>query len=334
MFRTSTIAAIVTAIVFCTLTDAAQPGRGRPALGGRGAAAEAPKKWNEAELVFTAKLDGVDAGPVGRSFPPMYSHQLHFTVEKVLRGPAESGEELILSHVARQHNRPTFPTGKVCLVAADKTRGTMRVEIVEEASAEKVAAVTLACSMPMGWKLDAGKPVSPWPARDEKAWSGTGKAEGQIFCSKTGRPALMAGSDVTFEVEKVPPKKDIKWTNPDGDGEYKITVTNATDKPITVPALLADGDKILWRESLAILCQDKAYPCPGSQGVSQKVQPTKLKPGQSVSTVVNALRLDGPEWPRGGYRIEFRFCLGEHSQTMSFYYLSKHHDKIREALTN
>ena len=40
--------------------------------------------------------------------------------------------------------------------------------------------------------------------------------------------------------------------------------------------------------------------------------------------------LDGPEWPRGGYRIEFTFCLGEKANTQSFYYLSKHHDAVRD----
>jgi len=333
MLRNSIIAAVASAIVLSTLT-AAQPGRGRPALGRPGAKATPRKPWNEAELVFTAKLNSVDAGPVGRSFPPMYTHTLHFTVEKVLRGSLTPGAKLDCSHVARQHNRPVFPVGKVCLVAASKAQGGIRAEIVEEASVEKLADVTLACSMPMGWKLDAGKPVSPWAALGEKAWAGTGGSESQVACSKTGRPALMAGGDVTFKVEKVPPDNDIKWTNPDGDGEYKITVTNAADKPVAVPALLADGDKILWQESLAILCQGKAYVCPGCQGVSKEVESAKLEPGQSVSTVVNALRLKGPEWPRGGYRIEFRFCLGEKSQTKSFYYLSRHHDKIRKALAS
>ena len=55
-----------------------------------------------------------------------------------------------------------------------------------------------------------------------------------------------------MSAEPVPPVKEIKWTNPDGDGEYKITVTNTTDQPIEVPALLSDGDKILWKESLVI----------------------------------------------------------------------------------
>lgn len=125
----------------------------------------------------------------------------------------------------------------------------------------------------------------------------------------------------------------IKWTNPDGDGQYEVTVTNSSDRVVDVPALLSSGDHILWAESLVILCQDRAYACPGCKGVSGEVAATRLQPGQSVSTVVNALQLDGPEWPRGGYRIEFQFCLGEKSQTESFYYMSRHHDKIREQAT-
>jgi hypothetical protein len=96
--------------------------------------------------------------------------------------------------------------------------------------------------------------------------------------------------------------------------------------------LLFDGEKILWRESLVILCQDRTYPIPGSRGVATKPLSTTIQPGQSVSTVVNALALQGPEWPRGGYRIEFQFCLGELSQTKSFYYMSRHHDGLRKKI--
>jgi len=41
----------------------------------------------------------------------------------------------------------------------------------------------------------------------------------------------------------------------------------------------------------------------------------------------------GPTWPQGGYRIEFQFCLGEKSQTMSFYYMTRHHDPIRRRVS-
>jgi len=307
--------------------------RGQPGVGRGAPALRPPKKWNESEYVFTGKLDRVDAGPVGQSMPPMYTHTLHFTVEKVLRGPLKPGEEVACSHVARQHKRPVFPNGKVCLVAASKSRGHLRVEIVEPASDTKLKDVELACSLPIGWKVEDGKPISPWASLGKNAWSATTDLKSKVVDGKTGRPALMADSGVTFQVESVPPKQAIKWTNPDGDGEYKITVTNSTDKPIVVPALLSDGDKILWKESLVILCQNKVYLCPGCQGVSGKVQGTELGPGQSVSTTVNVLRLEGPTWPRGGYRIEFRFCLGEKSQTKSLYYMSRHHDKLRKAVS-
>jgi len=133
-------------------------------------------------------------------------------------------------------------------------------------------------------------------------------------------------------VEKVPPEKEIKWTNPDGDGEYKITVSNPTGQPVTVPALRRVGEKILWNESLVVLCQSKTYPAPGAKGLSFETLPVSLQPGQKVSGIVNPLALEGPSWPKGGYRISFQICLGERSSTQSFYYLSRHHDAIRSKL--
>jgi len=295
----------------------------------------APKKssgWGEAECVFTGKLESVNAGPVARSLPPIYHHTLHLTVEKCLRGTLKSGEKIDCANMARQMEEPAFPVGKRCLVSASKTRETLVVQRIEAATEKNVAEATLDCSMPLGWKIEGGKPVSPWAALGAKAWPASAAGKGDATCSKTGRPALMVGQGVNFSVEPVPPKISIQWTNPDGDGEYKITLTNTTDKPVAIPALLSDGKNPLWEESLVVLCQGKTYVCPGCKGVSGTVAPLVLKPGESVSTVVNALRLKGPQWPQGGYRIEFQFCLGEKSQTKSFYYMTRHHGPIREAL--
>ena len=310
----------------------ARPMPGRPMPGRPGAEMPGEKKWNESEYVFTAKLTGVDAGPVANSMPPIHSHALHFTVDKVLRGPLKSGEKITCSHSARQNDPPKFPEGKTCLVAAAKTRGRLQAKIVELSTPEKLKKVTLACSLPLGWKIDGGKPLSPWAGMGKDAWDAKIDTKAPLSCSVTGRPALMVGPKAEFTVEKVPPKVDVKWSNPDGDGEYKVTVSNPTDKPITVPALLRQDGKILWAESLVILCQGKVYTCPGCKPVSSKVEPTKIEPGESVSTVVNTFKLKGPQWPRGGYRIEFQFCLGEKSVVKSFYYRSKHHDPIREAV--
>ncbi len=335
MHRTTSVLGFVIAITALSLladVSCAQPGRAAQPQIGFGPPAKQEKKmpWNKAQYVFSARLDRADAGPVAHSLPPIYSHKLHFQVETVLRGNLEVGAKIEGSHSARQHQVPTFPVGKTCLVAASKARGTLRIDRIELADDEKVKQVALECKLPLGWRVADGQPVSPWARLGEKAWNGGSAEAGELVCSKSGRPALLAGDAVSFDVEPVPPKEAIKWTNPDGDGEYKITVTNNSDQAVLVPALLSDGDKILWKESLLILCKDEVYLCPGSEGVSAEVGPTKLEPGQSVSTVVNALQLRGPAWPRGGYRIEFQFCLGEKSQTKSFYYMSRHHDKIRE----
>ena len=336
MNRCLSVPAVLAAVLATSLpadTSRAQPGRNR--LPQVGLAAPEPEKkmpWNQAEYVFSAKLDSVDAGPVAQSFPPIYNHTLHFQIETVLRGELKAGDKIDGSHSARQHDAPAFPVGKTCLVAASRSRGHFRVDRIEAADDATLKQVTLQCRLPLGWKIRDGKPISPWASLGAKAWNSESGDNAELVCSKTGRPALLAGNGVSFQVEPVPPKKEIKWTNPDGDGEYRVTVTNTTDQAVDVPALLSDGDKILWTESLVILCQDKAYVCPACKGVSSSAGLTRLEPGQSVSTVVNALQLDGPEWPRGGYRIEFQFCLGEKSVTRSFYYLSRHHDKIREQL--
>ena len=73
----------------------------------------------------------------------------------------------------------------------------------------------------------------------------------------------MVGKGIKFTVHPVPPEKSIKWTNPDGDGLYELTVKNTTEVTLNVPALLSVGDRILWNESIVILCQNKAQPVPG-----------------------------------------------------------------------
>ena len=190
----------VTCVSFATLLSAwAMPALAadRPSIGRGGrieVSKKAEKKWNESEYVFTAKLDGVDAGPVSRSMPPIYSHTLHFTVEKVLRGPLKPGAKIKCSHSARQNQPPTFPEGKVCLVAAAKSRGRLQAKIVEPSTPEKLAEVTLACSLPLGWKIADGKPLSPWSGMS-KAWNASIDAEAK---SSRGRQSIFEGTDIVL----------------------------------------------------------------------------------------------------------------------------------------
>ena len=307
------------------------PGRGPIRLPGGVQLAKAPPAWSSHQHVFTGTLDKVVAGPVGRSFPPMFTHKLTFTVKEVIRGDLKPGDQVTASHVARQRVKPVFPEGKACVFGGDKSRGSLQAKNVVEFDPKKIDAIRLACALPLGWSGDVAKIRSPWADLPAK-WPANFKEGAKHFCASSGRPALGFGSGASFEVEKISPEVEIKWTNPDGDGEYKITVGNPTGQPVMVPALRRIGEKILWNESLAILCQGKTYPAPGAKGLSFKTVPVTLLPGQKVSGIINPLALEGPNWPKGGYRISFQLCLGERSSTQSFYYMSRHHDGIRSKL--
>jgi hypothetical protein len=287
--------------------------------------------FTSAQMVFTGTLTGQQEGPVGMSFPPMYTGRLTFKVDEVLRGAVEAGGPLVLGYVRRQEQPPAFPVGAVCLVTATAGREGPTVLSVQPSDAASVAAAREAVAVPIGWTREGSGWRSPWADLGDAAWPKAAAATTAPRCARTGRPALLAGSGAKLSVEPVPPKKAIEWTNPDGDGECRVTVSNATGRPLPVPALLRQGDRILWDESLVLRCQRKAYMAPGARGVASPPDPVVLQPGESVSTVVNILRVEGPEWPRGGYRIEFQFCLGEHSVAQSFYYMSRHHDALRAA---
>lgn len=294
----------------------------------RGALGGVPD-YTAAQVVFTGTLEAQEEGPVGMSFPPMYTGRLTFEVDEVLRGDAERGKPLALGYVRRQEQPPAFPVGRKCLVTATAGREGPTALTVDPADAASVAAAREAVAVPIGWIREGGGWRSPWADLGEAAWPKEAPAGKGPCCVRTGRPALLAGASVTFTVEPVPPQRAIEWTNPDGDGEIRVTVSNPGREPVVVPALLRAGDRILWEESLVLRCGGRIYPAPGSRGVGAPPESVVLKPGESVSTVVNIFRLDGPEWPGGGNRIEFQFCLGERSAMQSFYYMARHHDRVR-----
>ncbi len=226
-------------------------------------AARSSSGWGEAEYVFTAKLENVTAGPVGNSCPPVYINKPHLTVAKCLRGALKSGETIDCVSSTRQKTKPTFPIGERFVIAAGKSQGEMLIVRMEVVSDKNVSEATLDCKMPLGWQVEDGKLVSPWAALGGKAWPVSAVRTGDATCSKTGRPALMVGEGVRFSVEPAPPKESIEWINPDGDGEYKVTVTNITHKPASIPALLFDGKTPQWAESMVIRCDGRTYLCPG-----------------------------------------------------------------------
>jgi len=335
--RKQFIFAIVTAIIlgyFLPInhaeekTSPAQPMHRESTKNAEGALSDPILK---ASIVFTATLDKVIAGPVAQSYPPIYSHQLKFTIKEVFRGELSQGEAITGNHQSHQHKPPQFPEQKLCLVTASHVRGSINIDFIKEATDDLLQKANIAAKTPLGWTIKKGKLISPWASLENGIWPKTywGCLE-VLRCSETERPALMVGKGIKFTVQPVPPEKSIKWTNPDGDGLYELAVKNTTKETLNVPALLTAGDRILWSESIVILCQNNAHPVPGFKAVPATVKPLTLKPGQSASGKINVFGLRNIEWPRGGYRIDFLFALGEKSVKQSFYYMSRHHEKIRE----
>jgi hypothetical protein len=142
----------------------------------------------------------------------------------------------------------------------------MRVDVH---SADAHAVAVLGCSLPFGWSTTAeGAIVSPWAALGADAWSpGEGSTiaaeEGAHSCSVTGRPVLGgASSSLRLSGAMVPPPSAadpsqpskggkpkgqfpggwFEWGNPDGDGEYSLTLTNTGAEPVSVPALIRVRD--------------------------------------------------------------------------------------------
>jgi hypothetical protein len=191
------------------------------------------------EAVFVAKLTKVTAGPVGLSDPPVRSYTFEVEVGEQLRGPKPTGP---LSYTVRSAGAPVFPMDEKWLISARKAGKGWQVTFIGTADKPLLEKAKALAALPAAWALEGGKPVSPWAALKEKAWpKDAPKVEG-VACSKTGRPALMAGAAVEFTVEQVPAENPQKFKNDMfGDGKFKLTVKNTSDKPVKVPALLTDG---------------------------------------------------------------------------------------------
>jgi hypothetical protein len=124
----------------------------------------------------------------------------------------------------------------------------------------------------------------------------------------------------------VPPEVPQAFKNDHGDGQFTLTLTNPTAAPVTVEALRRDASGLLWAQ--CVLAGPHRF---SDAPLPPDTQPVVLGPGESVSTVVDTLALDGVAWPRGGARVPFTFALGEKAASTFFYYSSVVHDPMREA---
>jgi hypothetical protein len=301
------------------------------AAAGARAQSEGNVAWNRLEAVALVSLHDMQQGPTAQSMPPIYNTRLTLTIERVLRGDL-SDTQVKAVHLWRNERPFAFKKGQRYLVGLQRSRGGMQAVKVEPATDEAIAVAETACRLLPGWSISCGELNSPWASLGKGAWTATlpaGTERGPQACAVTERPALPAGAALQWSAKPVPPKKEIQWVNPDGDGEYELTLTNPTDKPVVVPALLTQGGKTLWEESVVILCGEGTYAAPGAKVVKGEVTPLTLQPGESVTGSLNILALKGPPWPEGGSRVEFIFCLGEKTHPASFYYMARHHDALR-----
>ncbi len=306
--------AAILAALSCSSLSAAEPDP---------LAAVAAGQW-----VFVGKVTAAKAGPVALSDPPIHNITLSFEASETLRGkkPDAAG----FAYQARQRNAPVFPANEKFLVAAKKSGNGWVVTHIGPADVDTITTAKALLALPVGWTIDAGKPVSPWAGLKIRAWPEGAPKPAGTACSKSGRPALMAGDAVQLTVEQVIPQKVQEFKNPFGDGQFKVTVKNTTDKPIEVPALLTDGKTIFWADSMLVLVNNQPLLF-GGAGKATAAKPVQLKAGESASGVIDTLTVDGVEWPRGGSRVYFDFALGEKTASNFFYYFSDLHDPIREA---
>jgi len=292
------------------------------------------RKINRAELVFTAEIASVQEGPTARSLPPIYNFQIRFKNIETLRG--RSPKEAEYRHSYRGDNPPTFKVGGKVFATGQRLPDSGHVlSMVAEADEKMLELAKAATALPIGWERTDGKPVSPWAAAGKPCPAPKADA-GAVACAKSGRPAASCGPAITFTVEKIIPAGFKEFRNPYGDGKFRVSVANASDKAVTVPALFTDGKQVLWASSLVILGPDGASPdsvflLPADAGAGDEIKPVTLQPGERLDAEVNTLRLQGVSWPRGGSRVYFRFCLGELAAADFFYYFSAHHDPLRAA---
>lgn len=206
--------------------------------------------------------------------------------------------------------------------------------------------------LPLGWnKQSNGQYESPWQQSHAKhiKWHDNKCFANSERCAKSGRPLLITTDDISLSCEPVKADHTKEYQNPDGDGMYiykyfkiffyfivivlgvfKLTVTNNSNRPVEIPALLRDArsKKILWEESVFVITDAGNHFFPG-HGQARDVESSVLEPHESVSTKLDTLTLHGLSWPQGGWRLNLRFCLGDKATEGNYYYFTDHHEPIR-----
>lgn len=289
----------------------------------------APADLAAAPLVFTAKLKASKTLMSTMSMPPTYGMDLTFDNITALRG--EKPKDGTFRYMTQ--NPQDVPAEGQQVIVLATTGEQAAVQSLYAATDKQIAALKEALTLPVGWTVTDEGPVSPWAELPNAKWPAALAVKDQKVCVKTGRPAALLPAGVTFAVEQVPAKNPQKWKNDYGDGQFKLTLKNTTDKDVTLPMLLQKGDAILWDRLLVVYNDGKEILPPHAADIPADAKPVTIPAGKSVSGTFNTLTLEGVTWPQGGSRVHFSFALADKVQQDFFYYFSNLHDPMRKAAT-
>jgi hypothetical protein len=331
--------------------------------------------WAVQDIVVIGEIKKIRSKPIVGVKPTIFSYNLEVKVEELLKGELtknkvrqaprnpkplvknssgnyllpikaieekegeDAGKLIQIRYSVRQKQEPVFPEDlnqTRSFVALAKEGTTFRFLGWEPISDAREKEVRFECTLPYGWIAGEGEILSPWAELQCKWPKKVASKEGSFSCSRTGRPSFEWNEKATMAITKVP-SVFVTNLNRDGDGEIRLTVSNFTNQPLTLPALRRTDKRILWKESLVVIIKGQAFKLPGSKGISYPTEAVELKPNEEISFVVNPLAVRDANWPKpntssSAERIYFQFCLGHHSQKVSFYYYRSHHDKIRRKL--
>ncbi|MFN3198949.1 MAG: hypothetical protein ACE366_11130 [Bradymonadia bacterium] len=271
---------------------------------------------NQSDTVVVARIAKIVTHDVLESYPAQHVVALNIDVTQHIKGRHPGATEPVYLHTIFEAEIPRV--GDSVLLGINRNVQTLKLKEhnappvswsirgIAQPTKENVARATRASAEPVGWVLKDGSVKAPI----------------------VGRRSLRVGPHVQIDVEQVAPEQDVKWSNPFGDGKFKITVTNTSKEIVTVPALLEKGGEILWDESLLYVHLGQAHAMPNAKGMPADANPARIAPGYSVSTVVDMLPIDYEGWA-GGAREQFTFAIGDASVTSFFYYQRTYHDPMR-----
>ncbi|CAF1404990.1 unnamed protein product [Didymodactylos carnosus] len=160
--------------------------------------------------------------------------------------------------------------------------------------------------LPVGWSKQTDEYFSPWKNHHRKWWSSSSDTFKNVpKCNDCQRPALTTGDSITMSVKRV-----------DNKSQFELTVTNTSDKPVQIPALVCDKQSkiILWHDSIFVMSNlnndQHFFP---KTNESDEVECVELGPYQSISIILDITMLNNLILEQDDTDISLIFCLGEKS---------------------